>query len=69
MNARWAYIERLLREAEVDFYEAQRPGWFCRPFSPEEIASHPGRDRIEATVRAAAEELVRRVLRDAFAED
>jgi hypothetical protein len=69
VNARWRYIERLVRDADVDLDAAQPPGWYCRPFSPDELAVHPDRDRIEATAKAAAEELVKRILQEEFEID
>jgi hypothetical protein len=69
MNARWRYIERLIRDAGVDFDAAQRPGWYHKPFSWEEIAAHPDRDGIEATAKATAEELVKRILHEEFEID
>jgi hypothetical protein len=50
----------------------ERPGWFHRPFTREEILSHPDGPRITATIEATLYEvrgLVKNTVRAVFDED
>jgi hypothetical protein len=62
------HVEQYVRWADIDLDQAQRPHWFYRPFMPEEIDAHPERERILATVKAAAEELMKEAIVDAQGE-
>jgi hypothetical protein len=59
------HLERYAQWAEVDLLEVQRQEWFHRPFAPEEIDAHPDGERILATAKAFAQELVKEALADA----
>jgi hypothetical protein len=59
-------VRQYVAWAEIDLERAQRPDWFFRPFTPEETDAHPERERILATAKAAAGELVHAAI--SFAE-
>jgi hypothetical protein len=39
----------------IDVGHLERVAWFHRPYTPEELAAHPERERIVATINAALE--------------
>jgi hypothetical protein len=61
-------VREYVRWADIDLDQAQRPHWFHKPFTPEAIDAHPERERILATIQAAAEELIKEVVCDAEGE-
>jgi len=59
------HVREYILCTDVDLDQAQRPNWFYKPFTPEELAVHPDRERILATAEAIAEEMIEAAVRDA----
>jgi hypothetical protein len=62
-------LGRDLRRRQVDLNRCQRPGWWHRPFSALELEGRPDRERIYATIEAAAVQLVTAAIDAVIAEE